>query len=83
VTVRRLCLHGVMANWEIVQCSGGAFYETKWIPLASFKAIRLGPKRFQRCPVHQKWEMTSRVPDSALTPQIREQAAEHRDSGMI
>lgn len=78
-----MCLHVGMANWQIVQCSGGAFYETRWVPLGSFKAVRLGRRRFQRCPVHHKWEMTSRVPDSVLTPQIRQQAAEHRDSGVI
>ena len=37
-----------MADWKIVQCSGGAYYESKWVPLASFKAIRLGAKRLQR-----------------------------------
>lgn len=72
-----------MAEWTVVRCSGGAFYETKWLPLGSFKAIRLGSKRFQRCPVHHKWEMTSQVPEEILTPEVREQAAQHRDSGII
>lgn len=72
-----------MAEWKIVQCSRGAYYESKWVPLASFKAIRLGAKRLQRCPVHHKWEMTVRVPDDAVTPEIREQAERHHDSGLI
>jgi len=72
-----------MADWKIVQCSGGAYYESKWVPLASFKAIRLGAKRLQRCPVHRKWEMTVRVPDDEITPVIRERAAQHRDSRLI
>jgi len=72
-----------MAEWKIVHCSGGAYYESKWVPLASLKAIRLGNRRLQRCPVHHKWEVTVKVPDDLVTPEIREQAAQHRDSGLI
>lgn len=72
-----------MTQWTIVQCSGGAYYETRWVPLASFKAVRLGSKRLQRCPVHHKWEMTIRVPEEQLSPRIRQEAADHRDSGVI
>lgn len=66
-----------------MRCSGGAHYETKWVPGASFKAIRLAGKRFQKCPVHGRWEMTERVPDDLVTPEIRQEADSHRDSGMI
>ena len=72
-----------MAEWKVVRCSGGAYYETKWVPFTSFKAIRLGTKRFQRCPVHDKWEVTTLVPQRDLTPEIRQQAAAYRDDGVI
>jgi len=67
----------------VVKCSGGGYYETIWVPLVSLKAIRLGAKRFQRCPIHRKWEMTQRVRDDELTPQIRQAAAQYRDSGVV
>lgn len=72
-----------MADWKIVRCSGGAYYESKWVPGGSFKAVRLGGKRFQKCPVHHKWEMAERVPEDLVTPEIRVEADSHRDSGMI
>jgi len=53
------------------------------VPFTSFKAIRLGTKRFQRCPVHDKWEVTTLVPQRDLTPEIRQQAAAYRDDGVI
>jgi hypothetical protein len=53
----------------IVRCSRGGLFETVWVPLASFKAIRLGSKRLQRCPVHGRWEIVRRVDPSH--PHIR------------
>jgi hypothetical protein len=34
----------------IVRCSKGHLFTTIWVPLASFKAVRLGSRRYQRCP---------------------------------
>jgi hypothetical protein len=51
----------------IVRCSQGALFSTVWAPLISFKAIRLGSVRVQRCPVHHKWQRVSRVDPSTLT----------------
>ncbi|RNI23044.1 hypothetical protein [Flexivirga caeni] len=72
-----------MTDWSVVRCSGGAYYETKWFVWGSFKAIRLGPKRIQRCPVHHKFEMTERVRKDELTSEIQQEASQHRDSGII
>ena len=43
---------------SIVECSRGAYDSTIWVPLVSFKALRLGNTRVQRCPIHHKWEKT-------------------------
>jgi hypothetical protein len=40
-----------------VRCRAGHLFTTIWIPLASLKAIRLGGRRFQRCPVGHHWTM--------------------------
>jgi hypothetical protein len=39
----------------IVRCSQGHLFETIWIPLVSFKAVRLGTRRLQRCPIGHHW----------------------------
>jgi hypothetical protein len=61
----------------IFRCSRGGLFETVWVPLASFKAIRLGSKRLQRCPVHGRWEIVRRVDPSTLTSDERAEAAHH------
>jgi hypothetical protein len=61
----------------IVRCSRGALFETLWIPFGSFKAIRLGRRRLQRCPVHHRWEMIAKVDPATLTDDERAQAALH------
>jgi hypothetical protein len=40
-----------------VRCKEGHLFTTIWIPLASLKAIRLGRRRFQYCPVGHHWSM--------------------------
>jgi len=53
---------------RVVRCSKGHLFTTIWIPLASFKAVRLGPARYQRCPVGHHWAMVRQVDPSALDP---------------
>jgi hypothetical protein len=49
-----------------VRCRDGHVFTTIWIPLASVKAVRLGPRRYQRCPVGHHWSMVeSLVPGTA------------------
>ncbi len=38
-----------------VRCSAGHLYTTIWVPFGSLKAVRLGFKRWQHCPVGQHW----------------------------
>lgn len=46
---------------RVVRCSAGHLYTTIWIPLGSLKALRLGWKRYQYCPVGHHWAMASKV----------------------
>jgi hypothetical protein len=63
----------------IVRCRRGHLFTTIWIPGVSFKALRLGWWRFQRCPVGNHWTLVRPVKESELTEEERRLAAEHRD----
>src|SRR5665213_1734793 len=56
-----------MGGNVVVRCRRGHLFTTIWFPLASFKAIRLGWTRFQRCPVGKHWSLVTPVKDSDLT----------------
>ena len=64
----------------IVRCSDGHLFTTLWVPGASFKAVRLGPKRFQRCPVGHHWTLIIPVRAQDLTEEQREAAAAVHDA---
>ena len=51
----------------VVRCRDGHLFTTTWIPLASFKAIRLGLVRLQYCPVGQHITFVTLLKDSDLT----------------
>jgi hypothetical protein len=51
---------------RVVRCSKGHLFTTIWIPLGSFKAVRLGSRRYQRCPVGHHWAMVRPVDPSEL-----------------
>ena len=59
---------------RVVRCSQGHLSTTTWTPFVSVKAIRLGRRRFQRCPVGHHWAMTERVDASSLSPEERASA---------
>jgi len=69
----------VFARFERpVRCSAGHLFTTIWIPLASLKAVRLGNRRYQRCPVGRHWATV--VPldaDSASVEDLATAAAVH------
>ena len=53
-----------------VRCSAGHLFTTIWVPLASVKAVRLGWKRYQYCPVGRHWAMVTRLDaDAAPSPE--------------
>lgn len=63
----------------VVRCSSGHLFTTLWFPLGSFKAIRFGGARFQRCPVGHHWAVVRRVAQSQLSPDEVTAAHEHHD----
>jgi hypothetical protein len=61
----------------IVRCRNGGLFETRWARWASFKAVRLGSHRFQRCPVHRRFELIRQVEPSTLSRGERAEAAKY------
>lgn len=51
---------------RVVCCSAGHRFTTTWIPLASLKAVRLGQRRLQRCPVGHHFATVTRVDEATL-----------------
>lgn len=64
----------------IVRCSDGHLFTTIWIPLVSFKAVRLGPYRFQHCPVGNHLALVTVVDPETLTAAELKFAQDHHDS---
>ena len=62
-----------------VRCRQGHLYTTMWIPGASLKALRLGLRRFQWCPVGRHFDLVRLVKEADLSPAELELAAEHHD----
>ena len=61
-----------------VRCRSGHLFTTIWVPLASFKAVRLGNERFQHCPVGRHWaRVTPLDPASASAADLAAAAAVH------
>ena len=69
-----------MGGDTIVRCSRGHLFTTRWIVGSSVKAVRLGSRRYQRCPVCEKWRIVAPVLDDELTDEDRRIAAEHHDT---
>lgn len=59
----------------VVRCARGGLFETLWVPGVSLKALRLGPYRIMRCPVHGRVEVVHVIDPATLTPQERAAAA--------
>jgi hypothetical protein len=78
IVARRLGYSGLGGN-VVVRCRHGHLFTTLWIPGASLKSIRLGPARFQRCPVGKHWSLVVPVKDGVLSDAEKREAAEHRD----
>jgi hypothetical protein len=78
VVARRRGYSGIGGD-TIVRCRQGHLFTTIWLPGVSFKAVRLGRKRFQRCPVGHHWTTVQPVKDSDLTDEDRRIAAQVHD----
>jgi len=68
-----------MGGNVIVRCHQGHLFTTIWVPGMSFKALRLGWARLQRCPVGHHWSLVTPVKEADLTDEERQTADEHRD----
>jgi hypothetical protein len=62
-----------------VRCRSGHLFTTIWMPLGSLKAIRLGRRRFQRCPVGHHWTMVVPLDRSSASPADLQAAAALHD----
>ncbi|MFY9914499.1 MAG: hypothetical protein WAK18_07535 [Nocardioidaceae bacterium] len=62
-----------------VRCRQGHLFTTIWVPGASFKSVRLGWFRLQRCPVGNHWSLVVPVRETELTERERAAAAAHPD----
>jgi hypothetical protein len=62
-----------------VRCRDGHVFTTLWIPGVSLKALRLGPWRFQHCPVGHHWSVVTPVNASKLSRAQQRSAREHHD----
>ncbi len=61
-----------------VRCSDGHLFTTIWIPGGSLKAVRLGNRRYQRCPVGRHWTSVTRLdPATASAEDFAAAAAVH------
>ena|SRR5579862_122419 len=63
----------------VVRCRQGHLFTTTWLPPASIKSIRLGWRRYQRCPVGDHWSLVSPVKETDLTEEELATAHSHRD----
>ncbi len=64
---------------QIVRCKAGHLYTTTWVPLGSLKAVRLGRRRFQFCPVGRHWSTVERVDPTTLREDERRDALAQHD----
>jgi hypothetical protein len=70
--------YGIGGN-VVVQCSKGHRFTTIWLPGASVKSLRLGPRRFQYCPVGHHWSLVRLVRESDLSARQLRAARGRRD----
>lgn len=66
--------HYRLGRQSIVVCRQGHLFSTIWIPYASLKAVRLGPWRFQWCPVGRHWTLVRLVNVNAPSPEQLQRA---------
>jgi hypothetical protein len=77
----------IIARWKgyrfgpnlVVRCRRGHLFTTIWIPGISFKSLRLGWWRYQRCPVGGHWSIVTPVREGDLAEEDRRAALGHRD----
>jgi hypothetical protein len=68
-----------MGRNVVVRCRQGHLYTTIWLPGGSLKALRLGLRRLQRCPVGRHWSIVTPVREAELSEAQIQLAHEHHD----
>ena len=63
----------------VVRCRSGHLFTTIWVPGASVKSIRLGPRRIQWCPVGRHWSLVTLVRKSDLSARELRKASGNKD----
>jgi hypothetical protein len=63
----------------VVRCLRGHLFTTIWIPGVSFKSLRIGWWRVQRCPVGKHWSIVTPVKESALSDAEKQLATVYKD----
>lgn len=74
---RSAAVHGTE---RIARCRAGHLFTSRVIPGASLKAIRLGNRRLQKCPVGPHWSIVSWVDPATLPPDQLAEARSRHDS---
>ncbi len=64
----------------VVRCRKGHLFTTVWIPGVSFKSVRLGWWRIQRCPVGKHWSIVVPVREARLSPRELRRAHDVHDA---
>jgi hypothetical protein len=77
VLARRRGYHQV--GEVVARCGRGHLFTTAWNRPLSSRELSLGWTRLQRCPVGGHWTFVRLVENSALTPEEKRIAREHRD----
>lgn len=63
----------------VVQCTAGHLFSTEWVDFVSFKAVRLGRKRYQSCPDCGRFRMVRKVSRESLGDARHREAMRHFD----
>jgi hypothetical protein len=63
-----------------VRCKDGHLFTTIWVPFGSLKALRLGNRRYQHCPVGHHWSTVMKLNSATAAGADLAQAAEVHDS---
>ena len=82
VTVRARAAGYGFGGRTYARCRRGHLFTTIWVPGASVKAVRLGWRRAQLCPVGRHFTIVEPLKASDLTEAQRAEAESHRDASI-
>ncbi len=65
---------------SVMRCSAGHLFTELLVPGVSFRSVRLGTARYERCPVAHHWALCRPQRRSDLSPEEIAEAEAHRAS---